>query len=218
MRDICAILDRAGILPSDIPRAFEFGCGVGRVTPFLAETFRQVTAADVSNSHLTLAREQTRGAPNVVFTLAENAEFGMSETFDFWFSKIVLQHNPPPVIAMILSRALSLLAPGGVAIFQVPTYALGYRFCLHDYMAKLPDRGEIEMHVLPQPVVFNIARSAGCEVLEVLNDGAAGNPRAWTSNTFVLRKSDDRADRERGWPEGAAAWNGDAAVAQRLVG
>lgn len=45
---------------------------------------------------------------------------GMADSFDLWFSYIVLQHNPRSAIAQILQRALSLLAPGGLAILQLP--------------------------------------------------------------------------------------------------
>jgi hypothetical protein len=111
----------------------------------------------------------------------------MSTPFDLWFSRIVLQHNSPPIIALILQRALALLSPGGVAVFQVPTYARGYGFSLDRYLARLHDDSAIEMHVLPQPVVFAIAEAAGCVAVEVLEDGSIGVAN-WYSNTFVFRK------------------------------
>jgi len=46
----------------------------------------------------------------------------------------VLQHNPPPLIAMILARLLAGLAPGGVAYFQVPVWLPGYRFRVADLL------------------------------------------------------------------------------------
>jgi trans-aconitate methyltransferase len=111
----------------------------------------------------------------------------MTEPFDLWFSRIVLQHNSPPVMALILRRALSLLAPGGVAVFQVPTYAKNYSFRLDGYLNRIAGEGEIEMHVLPQPVVFAIAASAGCTPMEVLEDGSVGIA-GWQSSTFVFHK------------------------------
>ena len=189
-RGLVAILHRHGVRPDDLPLLFEFGCGVGRVTPHFAGAFHQVTACDVSTSHMAMAREvvAAAGAQNVTFRLAETTSFGMDAPFDLWFSRIVLQHNPPPVIAMILRRALGLLAPGGVAVFQVPTYARGYRFRLANYLAGLVE-DEIEMHVLPQPVVFALAQEAGCEPLEALEDLSAGPSVNWNSTTFVFRKA-----------------------------
>ena len=164
--------------------------GVGHVTPHLATTFRQVTAIDISATHLKMAEHELarRGSSNVKLSLARAPAFGMAEPFDLWFSHIILQHNPPPIIAMILRRAFKMLLPGGIAIFQVPTYARGYRFELAKHLAKTAAVGEIEMHCIPMPVVFQIAREAGLATLEVREDAAMGPPSAWLSNTFVLRK------------------------------
>ena len=188
---LVALLRRHRLAPEQFPRMLEFGCGLARVTPFFARTFRSVVACDVSASHMDIARRvvSSSGAGNVSYSMVQSSEFGMSEPFDLWFSCIVLQHNPPPIIAMILRRCLSLLAPGGVAAFQVPTYALGYRFNTAEYLKGLNAAGGIEMHVLPQPVIFRIARECGCEALEVWQDQAAGNSAAWVSNTFLLRKT-----------------------------
>jgi SAM-dependent methyltransferase len=190
LRSLLAVLARHGLSPDSFPRLFEFGCGLGRVTPFFAERFLEVTACDVSPSHMAVAQAVVRkaGRKNVSFELVNDVDFGMTRPFDLWFSRIVLQHNSPPIIAMILRQALALLAPGGLAVFQVPTYALGYSFSLSEYLANVgKDRG-IEMHVLPQEVVFRLAREAGSFPLEVLDDGHAGPPHAWQSNTFVFQK------------------------------
>ena len=82
-----------------------------------------------------------------------------------------------------------MLTPGGVAVFQVPTYALGYRFHVADYLDGAGKREGIEMHVLPQPVIHALAAQAGLATVEVLEDRMAGDPASWISNTFVFRKS-----------------------------
>ncbi len=191
LAQLLAILRRNGVAPATLPRAFEFGCGIGRVTAHLARAFREVTVCDVSASHMAIAQDKVydSGARNLAFHLADSAEFGMAAPFDLWFSRIVLQHNPPPIIAMILRRAFALLAPGGIALFQVPTYAAGYGFNIAAYLAGLGGEGQIEMHVLPQPVVFQLAREAGCETLEVLEDSSAGPASHWNSSIFVMRKA-----------------------------
>lgn len=187
---ILSALARHGLAPDDIKQVVEYGCGVGRVTPYLAEAFKSVTACDISESHLGLAREAVErgGHTNVRFILARAPEFGLTDAFDLWFSYIVLQHNPPPVIAMILRRAFRMLAPGGIAMFQVPTYASDYRFATQDYLANPTDAGTIEVHCLPQSVVFQLAHETGCVPLEVREDDAMGPPSAWLSNTFIVRK------------------------------
>ncbi len=191
VQHILSALDRHGIARSDIKQAAEYGCGVGRVTPHLAAAFTAVTACDISESHLSMARETVRqcGHRNVRFRLARAPEFGLTERFDLWFSHIVLQHNPPPVIAMILRRAFAVLAPRGIAMFQVPTHALGYQFATKAYLAEPTDMGTIEVHCLPQSVVFLLAQEAGCIPLEVREDDAMGPPSAWLSNTFIFQKA-----------------------------
>jgi SAM-dependent methyltransferase len=189
-KTLVAILARNGYKKSHFSRAFEFGCGLGRVTPYLAKSFDFVTACDISTTHLDVAREVVAksGAKNVGFELSDSIEFGMRAPFDLWFSQLVLQHNSPPIIAMILRRAFSLLSHGGVAVFQVPTYAIGYKFLIADYLRAMNRSEGIEMHILPQNVIFQIAKENNCFPLEVVEDDATGYPTAWLSNTFVMRK------------------------------
>jgi hypothetical protein len=113
----------------------------------------------------------------------------MHDSFDLWFSRIVLQHNPPPVIAMILRRALAWLAPGGLAVFQVPTYGVGYSFRANEYLRNIGQKSEIEMHILPQQAVLEVVQQAGCVLLELREDSYnTGHPAIWLSNLFVVRK------------------------------
>jgi SAM-dependent methyltransferase len=190
VKTLLSILTRHDYEPSRLSRAFEFGCGLGRVTPHLAKSFDVVTACDISTTHLDVARQVVAdsGAKNVTFELSDSIEFGMRAPFDLWFSKIVLQHNSPPIIAMILRRAFSLLSQGGVAVFQVPTYAVGYKFLIADYLKSMNKSDGIEMHVLPQHAIFKIGKENNCFPVEVTEDGAAGNPAVWRSNMFVMRK------------------------------
>ncbi len=173
-----------------LQNVFEFGCGLARVTPYLAQSFSRVTACDVSPTHLQIARAvvQRSGLNNISLRLADHPHFAMTEPFDLWCSQLVLQHNPPPVIALILQRCFSLLAPGGVAIFQVPTYAAGYRFNIADYLERLPSYTGIEVHLLPQEVIFRIAHERRCIPLEVWQDELVGP--GWTSQTFSFQKLD----------------------------
>ncbi len=185
LAELLATLVRHGITPADLPRACDYGCGVGRVTAAMAGCFAAVTGCDVSAPHLALAR-QTTGA-RVRYALVTSDGFGLHEPFDLWFSTLTLQHNPPPVIALILRRMFALLAPGGVAVFQVPTDRLGYGFDPASYLASAGEM--LEVHVLPQPAVFAMAHEAGCVPLEVREDLLIWPPTRCTSNTFVFRKA-----------------------------
>ncbi|HVC55819.1 MAG TPA: class I SAM-dependent methyltransferase [Stellaceae bacterium] len=188
LRMLLATLARVGREPGQFPVLFEFGCGLGRVTWHLGGAFERVIGADISVHHLELARQalQARGIANVELRQATLADFGMSQPYDLWFSRIVLQHNPPPVIAAIIERALRMLRPQGLAVFQVPVYLEGYRFKLDEYRRDRASFGPFEMHALPQPTILDIARAAACTLLEVREDGAAGDP--WISQVFTFQK------------------------------
>lgn len=112
------------------------------------------------------------------------------ERVDLVYSLIVLQHNPPPVIRLIVRAFLKALNPGGVAYFQVPTYRVGYRSSPGEYLENEAKKHVMmEMHVLPQRVIFQTAREEGCELVEVLEDGSTGLRFGEVSNTFLIRKT-----------------------------
>ena len=188
--DLLAALDRHGFGPTPRAHVCDFGCGVGRVSLPLAQAFRRVTACDISPAHMMVGRAEAarQGRANIVFSLVTIADFGMTTDFDVWYSHLVLQHNPPPVIAMILRRMFALLAPGGLAYFQVPTYREGYAFRAEAALAAPPPDEDFEIHAIPQSTVFSIAAGAGCQVLEVREDSAVWPPSLVISNTFVFRK------------------------------
>jgi len=169
---------------------FELGCGVGRSTIWLAKHFARVLGADVSAPHLELARQALVEFQCRNVTLAQVDQIGMLESlpdFDAFFSIIVLQHNPPPLIRHLLQIVFSKLNPGGLAYFQVPTYGLGYRFEINRYLATPVEIGVPEMHVMPQQDLYALAQATDCRILEVREDGASG----WTfiSNRFLVQKN-----------------------------
>jgi SAM-dependent methyltransferase len=176
-----------GRRPEEFIVVFEFGCGLGRVTSHLCKQFSHVIAADISPSHLALARRAMNelGAANVHLKCASAADFGMSEYYDLWFNRLVLQHNPPPLIAAVLERAMTLLRPRGLAVFQVPVYLAGYRFRMNEYLQQPVDDWPFEMHLLPQSAILELARRAGCRLLEIRQDSAG---HSWISQTFTLEK------------------------------
>ncbi len=183
---LLSVLARHGFSPADLPRACDYGCGVGRMTVPMRRRFAAVTGCDVSVPHLTLAR--AAAGAGVVFALVAAPGFGMAAPFDLWFSTLTLQHNPPPVIAAILRRMFALLAPGGVAVFQLPTERAGYAFDPASYLQAPDGPDPLEIHVLPQPAVFALAEAAGCVPLEVREDCLIWPPTACISNRFVFAK------------------------------
>lgn len=197
------VLARAGRKPRQDAVCVEYGCGLGRVTMKLAAVFGHVHAYDISPAHLEQAKARAAqlGLRNISFHLASKRPLETPQHCDVYYSNIVFQHNPPPIIARLIDGALAALKARGIAVFQVPTYIAGYHYDLAEYLAR-PQAGDagFEIHCIPQPRVFAAARRARCSVLEVHEDGAAGNPGLCISNTFVMRKE----SRLETWTGGAA--------------
>ena len=190
IQTLLRMLRRNGVEPASLSSCLDFGCGVGRLTFALCKQFRQVVGVDVSASHLAVARSEAakRGISNVDFRLLATVEaIDELPQVDLVYSIIVLQHNPPPVIRALFAGLLRRLSPGGVAVVQVPTYLPGgYSFEARSYLAT--PAGEMEMHALPQREAFALAREAGVNVLEVLEDMWTGYGAGSRSNTFVMQR------------------------------
>ncbi len=120
-----AIIDKLGELaPGKNPkqlRVLEIGCGIGRMTKFLAPIFGEIHATDVSGEMIVGARERLAHLPNVVLYETNGVDLQAlpSDYFDLAFSFYVFQHVPTAaVIRANLDDALRTLKPGGVLRFQ----------------------------------------------------------------------------------------------------
>jgi len=185
-----AFAARAGIDLGAYCTCFELGCGVGRVTVALAELFPRVIGADIAEPMLEEARRSAESfkVTNITWLLTNRfSVYDELAEFDVFFSGIVLQHNPPPVMGYLLTRLLGKLRPGGLAFFQLPTYRVGYSFAAEKYLAA-PSKNNIEMHVFPQRDLLELVRRCGCRILEIREDGGAGENNAQISNTLFLEK------------------------------
>jgi SAM-dependent methyltransferase len=169
----------------------EFGCGVGRATLQLSSLFDRVVACDISAAHLAKGEERAGrlGIGNVEWFQVNEEELLPNTQPDVWYSRLVLQHNPPPLQRYILERALERLAPGGLAIFQTPTYWKNYSFNISEYLGHGASE-TMEMHVLPQQHVLQLAQARGCNLMMLAEDTAytIGDPAVCRSNLFVFRK------------------------------
>jgi SAM-dependent methyltransferase len=185
-----AALERAPDRDPAGMRCLEIGCGVGRATRALARRFAHVTAVDISPTHIAVAERElaAAGIANVTLSVVGGPDdyAAAAAGRDFLFTRLVLQHNPPPVQEAILATVFAGLAPGAVALFQVVTYGRRYGY---DTAADLAGQGGgMEMHVLPQHRVFALMERAGIAPLEVQEDFAAGREGPWRSHLFLGRK------------------------------
>jgi len=191
-RVLDAALARIGRRTDELPHCVDYGCGVGRITVHLARRFRKVTGLDISVPHLDLAARavKTAGLANVALSQVTAADLMPVAQCDLWFSRIVLQHDPPPIAMHLLGRAFGSLNPRGVAVFQIPTWSEGYCFRIADYLAGKPG-ATMEMHCVPQHAVLDLAQRYGLRLRDLREDNfVAGTPGKSISNTFVFEKTD----------------------------
>lgn len=185
-----ATLARARVDQSGLTTCVELGCGVGRVTEALAARFDRVIGLDISAAHLDVAQTHAceQGTTNIGYRhLRAIEDVAQVEPFDVLYSRIVLQHNPPPVMARLLVELLSKLRPGGIAFFQVPTYKAGYRFAIDDYLEG-DNTTNMEMHYFPQAPLLALIAQLDCRVLEIREDDLIGLSVTAISNSLLIQK------------------------------
>ncbi|MFO1082597.1 MAG: class I SAM-dependent methyltransferase [Reyranellaceae bacterium] len=105
-----ALLADAGVILPNRALVAEYGCGVGRTTRWLAERFARVRGFDISAPHLARAEQhlEQAGRGNVeLVPLRRRQELALLQGVDLFFSRRVLQHNPPPLQRGILDQALA---------------------------------------------------------------------------------------------------------------
>ena len=168
----------------------EFGCGVGRVTLPLARMAKSVVGYDISERHLSIAQARATALGfNNIRLVSIGADLPQElEPCDVFYSRIVLQHNPPPVIDYVLRRLIRALKSGGIGIFQVPTYYVGYGFSIRDALGA-PQKLDMDMHCFPQAELFALIAQEGARLVEMREDNATQRADRFISNTFVLIKN-----------------------------
>lgn len=123
--EITALVARLSALgrPAGRRRALDFGCGVGRLTQALAGHFDEVVGVDIAASMIGLARQLDGQEGRCRYVHNTGADLAVLEgaRFDLVYSSYVLQHMPAALARRYVGEFIRLLAPGGVAVFQLPT-------------------------------------------------------------------------------------------------
>ncbi len=190
VQNLKRLLKRTNIDPTQFQVALEYGCGVGRVTRWLANLFPKVYGTDISANHLNHAQAyfDQESVDNIELLLISSiGTLDKLPNYDFLYSKIVLQHNPPPVIYLIMNQLCKKLNPGGSGVLQVPTFRQHYSFKASEYIETMNQIDRMEMHALPQPVIFDVLNRHGCHCREVSRDHLV-TTMDFVSTTFVFTK------------------------------
>ena len=120
------LLGRLKCSPQRFRHVLDFGCGVGRLSRFWAESAEQVTGVDVSSSMIEKAKTINADKSNVQFV--HNAAMDLAQfpanSFDLIFSHICLQHIPWPLVRGYLAEFARVCCPDGLVVFQLPSRRL----------------------------------------------------------------------------------------------
>jgi SAM-dependent methyltransferase len=204
---VFADFERLGIAPGG-RRALDFGCGVGRLSQALAEHVDEVVGVDISPPMLEKARELDRSGGRCRFVLNEASDLGIVEsgTVDVVYSSLVLQHMPPEFARGYLKEFVRVLAPGGVAAFQVasrPTMSLkGLVFRLAPWpLLRWAQRrllgypAPMRMSRMTARDVENAIAGTGAKLVASIDDDSYGGHWHYT-RYFVVADGETPADRK----------------------
>ena len=170
-------------LPFQRKRALDFGTGVGRLSQALAEHFDSVVGVDIAESMVQKAREYNRHGDRVEYLVntTDDLKILESNSFDFVYSNITLQHIPPGSAANYIHEFFRLLKPGGVAIFQIPSgkpYKAGSlgallytirRRHLRQIWKIIRGRRPVEIHYIAVEQVKQIIQESGGQLVDLLD-------------------------------------------------
>lgn len=122
--EIAGAFSRIAGLPLQTERALDFGCGVGRLTRALSPRFSQCVGVDISRETIEQARRLNADLSNCRFIVNTAQDLRCLEPgFDFIYTSNVLQHLVhEDSITGYSAEFLRLLGPGGLLVFQVPSY------------------------------------------------------------------------------------------------
>lgn len=101
----------------------DLGCGVGRVTEFLANDFKEVYGVDISEEMIESTKKRLAGKGNVKFYLGNGNSLPLDKSsVDLVFSYQTFQHFPSEsLIKDYLEEICRVLKPGGVAKIHLRT-------------------------------------------------------------------------------------------------
>lgn len=99
--------------------AIDFGCGTGKALRYLAPAFSTVTAVDISQELLNIAR--TRGFKNVSFRQLDLTKRFKLAPADFAFCCNVIMLPKPAANKAMLKNIRRCITPGGSAVLVLPS-------------------------------------------------------------------------------------------------
>jgi SAM-dependent methyltransferase len=163
-------------------RALDFGCGVGRLTQGLARTFAECDGVDIAPSMIERAVALNQFGDRCSYHVNDRDDLALFDdgVFDLIYSDIVLQHIAPEYSAKYVREFTRVLAPGGVAVFQLPSHPLG----AGEQNARLPSVADdaFRAEIVPADTALEIEAGVISEIAVSVRN-ASGAP--WPADRYV---------------------------------
>ena len=172
-------------------KALDFGCGAGRLTRALAESFQKVYGIDVSTKMIEKAKEYSQGEQHCFYLPESHLGEFPSETFDFVYSKIALQHIKPRDSLVYLKNFCRVTKPGGCLFFQLRTKSKDAPFSwrlaikglfpqswseiLHDMRILYSRKGIIDVYGIPLHDVVNLLEEHNFQIRDTYPNKVINN-------------------------------------------
>lgn len=114
--------ERLGRFIEPTDTVLDLGCGIGRVTRYVAPLCREIWAVDVSETMLRFARDRLAERQNVHFVLGRGTALPELDTgsIDFAYSLLTLQHVEREHAFKLLRELRRVLRDGGRAFLTFP--------------------------------------------------------------------------------------------------
>lgn len=158
--------------------AVDFGCGLGRVSHWLAQRFARVVGVDISSHMVELAERYNATRTNpITFVVGNERNIPLAtSSADYIYSFIALQHIPKALQQMYVKEFARIVRPGGYVNFQTPSHAVdggpgGFAFDLPTGSGP----ATVEMHSYPRAEVESLLESCGCRIVDVADDQSCGS-------------------------------------------
>ncbi len=194
--EIAAVLKRADAMKLQLgkARALDFGCGVGRLSQALAAHFSMVDGIDVSSSMLEKANALNRFPEKVRYHLNVKSDLTdfSSNTYDFIYSNICLQHIPTELQLRYVADFMRVLKPGGVAWFQA-IHAQGWRRfvpnTLADFYRNVKNRGRafIPMYPVSAEKMIAVIEAHG-KIVKMESWAYSGAEARFVNDLYIVSK------------------------------
>lgn len=105
---------------TDLVRALDIGCGTGQLTAALAQRSGHVTAIDISESSVILARENVIDLNNVTILNESLRDFARSSKTRFTTLIANMSLSAMPLLSAAVADMVTLLVPGGHIVVTIP--------------------------------------------------------------------------------------------------